>query len=247
MNAQLGAEKFDKFHWLYAKKIAKPGDIISLDELSRQHLKSLRLRAGDQIVVTDGKGNTAHAELLLIAKKEATARVISSDYRKPLFPEVVLAVAFTKNPNRNDLILEKVSEFGVSRIIPLETTRSLRSHLKLERSQRILISAMLQSQQAYLPQLEDTTTLQELLSTPRQHLIAHCYEQDAPKINILDIKLSDEKPVCLLIGPEGDFTESEVLDILRHDAVSINLGPNRLRTETAAILGIGALYLKKIN
>jgi 16S rRNA (uracil1498-N3)-methyltransferase len=147
-----------------------------------------------------------------------------------------LGIAFTKNNSRNEWLLEKAMEMGIEQIYPIITDRTEKDKLKMERLQGILISAMLQSQQCYLPQLHDSIKLKALLqqsTTTAQRFIAHCIDTEERKSYITH--LQPGKDTLMLIGPEGDFTPAEINLCLEAGLEPVSLGQNRLRTETAGL------------
>jgi 16S rRNA (uracil1498-N3)-methyltransferase len=147
-----------------------------------------------------------------------------------------LCVAFTKNNNRNEWLLEKVTELGVASIIPIITGRSEKTHIRDDRWQKILQAAILQSQQDYLPHLTDVMPLHEALAMYKdlpKKLIAHCIGEE--KKQPLPEMLKESAETVLLIGPEGDFTQNEVNLCIENGFNAVSLGAQRLRTETAAV------------
>ena len=146
-----------------------------------------------------------------------------------------LCVAFTKNNSRNEWLLEKATELGVGSIIPMSTTRSEKTHVRVDRWDKILQSAILQSQQNYLPNLAKVTPLPQVIKQYAdipQKFVAHC--MDSKRSSIAEM-LKPEGDAILLIGPEGDFTQDEVNLCIGSGFVPVSLGKQRLRTETAAI------------
>ena len=136
----------------------------------------------------------------------------------------------TQNPK----LLEKATEIGIGQITPLLTKRGEKIHLKTERFRKILVSAMLQSQQTYLPVLHEPQSLEEvLIGKEEQRFVAWCSEDGERQA--LSTVMKPGKKTLILIGPEGDFTPEEVHLCLQHGALPVTLGPNRLRTETAGL------------
>jgi len=213
------------------------GDMLSLPEDTARHIvQVLRMKEQDKLALTDGRGTRAEVVIVEAGKKKCVVRIDSvNKYAVTDYP-LHLAMAFTKNTSRNEWLLEKATELGVHTITPLLTRRSEREKFRFERLQNILVSALLQSQQYYLPVLQEAMSLEALLhqtaKTP-QRLIAHCKEEPVrkPIASIVRPKL----PTLILIGPEGDFTDEEVA--LCHEAglTGVSLCDQRLRTETAAM------------
>ncbi len=223
-----------------ASNLLLEGDIV------KHIVQVLRMKSGEQLQLTDGKGTSALATILHTSKKSCEVRL--SDIQKLPQPPTrfCLAIAFTKNASRNEWLLEKATELGASVIQPLMTHRTERVHSKEERWQNILVSAMLQSQQYYLPVLEKPKELKTVvieLKMYEQKFIAHC-EKERPRAALSRL-LQPQKNTCVLIGPEGDFTPEEIETAMDNGFEGIDLGNNRLRTETAAITVCA--YFKLMN
>ena len=156
--------------------------------------------------------------------------------------KTTIAVSLLKNASRFEWFLEKATEVGVTEIIPLICSRTEHTRFRFERMQQILISAMLQSQQSWLPVLHEPIKLQALFEEhlATQKFIAHCEEDN--KTPIHSISLSES--VLMLIGPEGDFTPEEIRLAIHHAYQPVSLGNTRLRTETAAIVASTFLSIR---
>ncbi|MBS1773501.1 MAG: 16S rRNA (uracil(1498)-N(3))-methyltransferase [Bacteroidetes bacterium] len=213
-----------------------PGAETWLDEDTSKHVgQVLRMQVGEPLLLTDGKGVEADAVISSVAKKKCSVvinKLIKHD--KPQ-PQLHLAIAFTKNTSRNEWLLEKATELGVSSIIPLSVSRSERERIRADRWRSILISAMLQSQQYWLPDLADLTTLDKLQSLVNvdQKFVAHCIA--SKQRHNLSSVMKKGKDSMILIGPEGDFTEEEVNWCEANSFVGVSIANQRLRTETAAM------------
>ncbi|MDE3145340.1 MAG: RNA methyltransferase, partial [Bacteroidota bacterium] len=144
-----------------------------------------------------------------------------------------------KNASRFEWFLEKATEMGVCEIIPLLCHRTERQHFRFDRMNNILIAAMLQSQQTWLPALQTPTSFQTVVDQSQytQKLIAHC-EEDQKK-DMKDVQLMND--VQILIGPEGDFTSDEILSAIQKNYKPVSLGNTRLRTETAGVMASALL------
>lgn len=211
-------------------------------EESRHIVKVLRRQPGDQLAITNGKGLLFTAEILEASPKRCTARVLES--RKSLPPrfELTLAVAPTKRVERFQWFLEKATEIGVSRIVPLLCERSERQTLPLDRLQRVVQEAMKQSLQTFLPVLEEPIGLEAFLEReqPLLRFIAHCEEGE--KMD-LSRRVAPDKDAVVLIGPEGDFTPAEIQAACQQGFMPVSLGNNRLRTETAALVACATVNI----
>jgi 16S rRNA (uracil1498-N3)-methyltransferase len=203
------------------------------------------MQAGEKLQLTDGKGTVADVTITDAGKKKCSVSIDSIIKHNPPATPLHLAIAFTKNTSRNEWLLEKATELGVSSIIPLSVTRSERERTKYDRWNGILISAMLQSQQYYLPHLSAALSINKLIEKydVPQKLVAHCISS-VPRISIAKA-LHPRKETLILIGPEGDFTEEEVTLCEQNGFKGILLASQRLRTETAAMAVCA--YFNSIN
>jgi len=199
----------------------------------------LRLQVGDEIALADGKGTFYDAVITASSPKRVLFQVTATRKQAPLWNgHIHLALAPTKNMDRNEWLAEKATEIGFDRLTFLKCRFSERKVIKNERIHKILVSAMKQSQKARLPQLDELTEFKDFVKQdfPGQKFIAHCYKgQERSELkNLID----PQKDCLLLVGPEGDFSEEEVALALEYGFQPVVLGPSRLRTETAALVGV---------
>lgn len=217
---------------------------IVLDEDTSKHvIQVLRKKIGDQILLTDGKGIKALAEVSDDHRKHCTVRIISSQKEPALNKTVCMGISLIKNASRFEWFLEKATEIGVSEIIPLICERTEKEKFRYDRMQNILISAMLQSQQCWLPLLHEPTDFKQVVqkSSFHQKFIAHCLEEKKQQLSTQRINQSTNQ--LMLIGPEGDFTEEEIHLALQNNFVPVSLGETRLRTETAGMVAATLLCI----
>ncbi len=224
--------------YFYAPPGAIGADSVTIDGEEFAHLVHvMRKKTGEMIRVVDGNGNAYDVMLEDLRKKTAHGRIVVSHLNHNEPPvAVTLASGILKNPSRYDFLVEKATELGVREIIPLRTRRTIPSHAKSERWQKLALAAMKQSCRSYLPAVHELTPLEDLLSRTGSFdlkLIAH--ETFETSAQLQSRSGSSPKSILLLIGPEGGFTEEEVT--LCHEAglQPLSLGARRLRTETAAI------------
>ncbi|WP_350287921.1 16S rRNA (uracil(1498)-N(3))-methyltransferase [uncultured Croceitalea sp.] len=203
-------------------------------EESKHITKVLRKKEGDVLYITNGKGSLFEARIIIADQKKCKAQLISEDRTIPRLHSLHLAVAPTKMNDRYEWFLEKATEIGVSEITPILCEHSERKVIKPERLEKVLQSAMKQSLQTFLPKLNSLTSLEEFLEKTAGDLkfVAHC--EDSEKVE-LKRRLQADKDVVILIGPEGDFSKSEIKLANEKGYLPVSLGRNRLRTETAAI------------
>ncbi|MBS1626792.1 MAG: 16S rRNA (uracil(1498)-N(3))-methyltransferase [Bacteroidetes bacterium] len=220
--------------YFYEPTIKNISPFILSEETSKHCIQVLRIKEGEFINLTDGKGNLFTAQIKQADKKHCVVNILSNQYNPTQKRVISLAVSLTKNNSRFEWLLEKATEIGVSEIIPLLCKRTEKQHFRFERMNNILIAAILQSKQTWLPILHNPTTFQATVqsSSYQQKLIAHCIENE--KTSITDLPLSNN--IQILIGPEGDFTEEEIQLAQKHNYLSVTLGNTRLRTETAGMV-----------
>lgn len=203
------------------------------DEEAFHALKVLRVKRGDELELTNGKGNFAKATVADISKKGIVVNVqhVSLTSHRPVYLHI--AIAPTKNADRFEWFLEKATEIGVEEITPVICSRSERKEVKWERSHKLLVAAMKQSKQYFLPKLNEAIRFDDFIEQQHNGIlcIAHCGEGKKIKFR----KMAERDHITLLIGPEGDFTGEEIEKAKQKEAVEVSLGATRLRTETAGI------------
>jgi 16S rRNA (uracil1498-N3)-methyltransferase len=225
----------------YSEEIEE--DTIQLDEIDTKHcLKVLRKKAGDLIDVTDGKGIIYLCEIKDTERRKLRVIVVSK--KESPIPKVNLAIAIapTKNQERLEWFLEKSIEIGINEIFMINTARTEKTHLKYDRLQRIAIAAMKQSYNVRLPIIHELSSLDKVMSKVANYkykFIAHCLQPQDHLSSFLPI----DNSAVLFIGPEGDFSTEEVTLCLDAGFKEVSLGDSRLRTETAAIVGVTILNL----
>lgn len=197
--------------------------------------KVLRKKAGDRLHLIDGIGNFYEGELTLVSDKKCVVRVTSGPRpQKKRSYYLHLAIAPTKQVDRIEWMIEKAVEAGIDEISFIQCKNSERVVLKHERMLKIVESAVKQSLQAFIPKVNQLVSLQELIAnnTGDQKLIAHCGTGSRKHVRDIDFR---NKSSVILIGPEGDFTHEEVALAENTGFTALDLGDNRLRTETAGL------------
>lgn len=209
-----------------------------------QHcIKVLRKKEGDEILLTDGKGSFYDAQIIQANPRHCTVNILRTiDCPKYWNFNLQIAFAPTKNIDRIEWFAEKATEIGIDRFSPLLCQYSERKEVKNQRIEKILVSAMKQSQKAVLPQLDDMQPFFSFISQDfdGRKFIAHCYPGEKPLLK--EIYKKGEN-VLILIGPEGDFSEKEVEEAIRNGFDPISLGNSRLRTETAALVACHTIHV----
>lgn len=215
-----------------------------LNEKNTKHIfLVLRKRVNDTIFLTNGNGLVCETIIVFIQKKEVLVTLKNHTIHFPTKQKISVAISPLHNIDRFEFLIEKITEIGVQNIIPINCTRTQFIKFKKERIHSIIISAMEQSKQYFIPTLYEVISFQECInnfSQIPQKLIMHCMP-DNFKINIHKIIPDDE--IIIFIGPEGDFTNDEIQIAKNHNIQTIDLGENRLRTETAAIFAVSKLKL----
>ncbi|MBU8893748.1 MAG: 16S rRNA (uracil(1498)-N(3))-methyltransferase [Bacteroidales bacterium] len=230
-------------HLFYTPDISE--ETYTLDEIESKHcIKVLRLNTGDQIELIDGKGTFYEAKIIdpnpKKCKIEITKTIKEFGKRNHYLH---IAIAPTKNMDRFEWFLEKATEIGVDEITPILCDRSERKIIKLERLEKIIISAVKQSIKAYKPKLNSLTNYSDFvkLNFNGSKYIAHCEENEKQS---LKTSYKTGNNALILIGPEGDFStkEIELAKILNFHEIS--LGQSRLRTETAGLVACLTINLR---
>ncbi len=234
-------------HLFYQPALSPTDTAGSLtDDEARHATRTLRLGPGEAIAVTDGRGNRFLNVITKADNKGCVFRIETVETVAPRPFSVRICVAPTKNMDRMEWFVEKAVELGIERISFFFGQHSERRVLKLERIEKIAVAAMKQSLQSWVPQLDEAISLTQLLkqSTDGQRFVAHLPEDgQAPH---LFHAASPKSTYTVLIGPEGDFSAQEVQQATGAGFQLVTLGPNRLRTETAALAACQSLNLLNV-
>ena len=232
------------------------------EEESVHCVRVLRHREGDEIYVIDGLGTLYTCRLTDASPKAARAQVLREEPDWGAHPYFLqMAVCPTKNLDRYEWFAEKATELGLDVITPVIGEHSERKVFKSDRLRRILLSASKQSLKGAVPQVEEPISVKDFIASVPDDalkLICCCFEGDVPRTSINDVILSAAKDldsslslrmtkkIVILIGPEGDFSREEAAQAVARGFIPVHLGPSRLRTETAALTAVEAVYLKSI-
>jgi 16S rRNA (uracil1498-N3)-methyltransferase len=219
--------------------VAQTTNHILSEETSKHCIQVLRMKQGDRIDLTNGMGNVFEATITLAHKKNTTVQIQAQQFIERSQQKITLGISLLKNATRLEWLFEKATEMGIHAIIPLICERTIHERFKMDRMQNILQSAMIQSQQTWMPKLTMPIDFGNFIKDYKgaQQLIAHC--EPADKTNIKAIIPNDD--CILLIGPEGDFSPTEIEIATANNYEAIHLGPTRLRTETAGIFALSVL------
>jgi len=220
------------------------GNQARLEEDEFRHLKVLRKKEGDEVHLIDGKGSRYLARIDGIQSKNALLTILDQHQEaKANFPK--LYIAPTKNIARMEWLVEKAVELGVDSIQFMQCEHSERKKIRIDRLEKIALSALKQSLQLHLPSLFDLKPFDECLEEMdgTEALFAHCAEDDE---HISLSKIEAGKSVCLFIGPEGDFSTAEIAKAKEARLKTISLGEERLRTETAGMFGLAYFKIRRL-
>lgn len=230
--------------FFYKEDLTVSATDVMLDEATSKHIvQVLRMQNGEQLQLTNGKDNLFTAEITDGNRKRCIVKIVEEFIIQNSKLKISIAISPVKNNTRFEWFLEKATEIGVSEIIPLVCTRTEKTAFKFDRMKSILVSAMLQSQQCWLPVLHEPVKFDKLVQSSNQHqkFIAHCI--DDAKRNLVDLNNESLPSKIILIGPEGDFTAEEIELALQNNFSAVSLGKTRLRTETAGIVAATLLRL----
>lgn len=245
-------------HYFYAPDAELVNELP--EEEARHAAKVLRLHNGDCMVLLDGKGSFHKARVTEITSRSCCYEILETTaQRKTWQGHIHLAVAPTKNMERMEWLAEKATEIGIDELSFVCCRFSERRTLNTDRLVRILIAAAKQSRKPFLPKLNDITTFEKFIerSDLGVKYIAHCLSENTfytparSGISAKDTMTRQYFPsvvsggdTTVLIGPEGDFSVSEVNAAVSNGFVPISLGDCRLRTETAALYAVMLMNLK---
>ena len=229
-----------EMRFFYVPNVQDNGELP--EEEAMHALRVLRLKSGDEIMLTDGIGNFYKAEITVAATRKCVFKLLETIPQTPRWRgHLHLVVSPTKMMERMEWLVEKATEIGFDRISFINCDNSERRVIKVKRLEKIAVSAMKQSRKAWKPIIDEIVSFDELVaeSTEGLRYIAHCYEE-IKKVDLFNqLSISDkDEDVTVFIGPEGDFSLSEVKKAIDAGFVSVSLGESRLRTETAALYSV---------
>jgi len=229
--------------FFYSDEIkASTKQFVLNEETSKHVVQVLRMQYGEPLQLTDGNGTVFIADITDNDRKKCAVTILSSSTQPAPVKKISIGISLVKNSTRFEWFLEKATEIGVTEVIPMLCARTEKQHFRHDRMKNIIISAMLQSQQAWLPILhEPTKFMQTISASAQQKFIAHCEEGMKEQ---LSSKLSGANlESFILIGPEGDFTKEEIAAAIQNKFLPVALGDARLRTETAGVVAATLLCL----
>ena len=231
----------------YNPNISKTDLSFIFDKEESKHIiKVLRKKESDILFVTNGLGFIFKTEIKLASDNKCTVNILSFQEQEKSKYHLHLVVAPTKMNERYEWFLEKATEIGIHEITPIICEHSERKIIKIDRFQKIIEAAMKQSLHCFIPKLNEPILYKDFIKKDfsGQKFIAHCEETDKKS---LKEQLNSDEDVTILIGPEGDFSNNEILLAKENKYIPVSLGNTRLRTETAAIVAChSAVYHNQI-
>lgn len=246
--------------YFYVPDAAHQGELPA--EEATHALRVLRLKAGDEIFLMDGEGSFCRAEVSMASSKHCLYDIREIMPQKRAWRgRVHLAIAPTKMMDRIEWMAEKATEIGFDEISFLHCKFSERKQLRVDRIEKIVVSAVKQSHKAWKPVVNELVSFKEFIETPRtgRKFICHCYEE-VEKQDLFGLlmqsggraseaKAGEDDESCeditVLVGPEGDFSIDEVRLALEYGYESVSLGTSRLRTETAGLVAVHMAHLAR--
>lgn len=218
---------------------------LMLPQSDSQHcVRVLRMQTGDELEIIDGKGHRFHCILADAHPKHALVEIVGkTDVPLPWRQQITVAVAPTKHMDRMEWLVEKLTEIGVNRIIPVLCQRSERKEIKTERLEKIAVSAMKQSLKTVMPEIWPMTPVAKVICslTGIQRFVGYC-DDSTPRLQLSHAYQAGHD-AAILIGPEGDFSPDEINLAFKNGWNAVTLGDNRLRTETAALTACDTFHI----
>ena len=211
-------------------------------EESKHIVKVLRKKESDKIFITNGLGYLFESEIILASEKKCEVKITKETFQEPDKFYTHIVVAPTKMNDRMEWFLEKATEIGIQEITPIICENSERKVYKTERAEKIIQSAMKQSLQYFLPKINEAISFKNFIknTTCINKFIAHCEETERKSLQNC---IEPNKNYVILIGPEGDFSDTEIELALQNNYQPVLLGNTRLRTETAGIIACHTVAL----
>ena len=227
----------------YAPDLTLNTDFYLFDKDESRHIiKSLRKKDNDKLFLTNGMGGWFVAKIIDANPKQTRIKILSHQQKSASSFNIHIAMAPTKSNERYEWFLEKATEIGINEITPIVSRYSERKKINKARWNKILVSAMKQSLQAYKPRLNDLMNLDDFINKDfgaAQKLMAYCQAEDT-----LSSTISSVQNILILIGPEGGFSDFEVQKAKAAGFITATISPNRLRTETAGLVSLMTAHFK---
>ena len=232
--------------YFYVPKAAENTELPQ-DEATHA-IRALRLQAGDDIMLMDGEGTFYEAEISLVTNKKCMYQILNTLPQERMWKgKIHLAIAPTKMMERMEWLVEKATEIGFDELSFLSCRFSEREKVRVDRVEKIVVSAVKQSRKAWMPKVNEIVSFRDFVTAERRgkKFICHCYEEIEKSMFFHELQKNDEEDVTVLIGPEGDFSIEEVRMALENGYLSVSLGNSRLRTETAGLVAVNMANIVK--
>jgi 16S rRNA (uracil1498-N3)-methyltransferase len=223
-------------HLFYAPGLSDEKSFTLAPDESHHAVRVLRLGAGDEVILVNGRGGWYEARIAHPGPKACTVDILrfSEGIGRPHY-DLHIAIAPTKQIDRYEWFIEKATEIGIGMITPIICEHSERKDVKTDRQLRIVIAAMKQSLHAFHPVINEPVTFKNFLKADQPGVRAIAFCQPAEKRWLNEV-IVPGRPVTVMIGPEGDFSDAEIASAMASNYVPITLGTSRLRTETAGLV-----------
>jgi len=228
----------------YSKTLNKKSTTLTFEKDESRHIiRVLRKKEGDILTITNGKNILFTATITLASDKKCEVKIVNITTKPTKKYKLSVGIAPTKSNDRLEWFLEKATEIGIDEIYPILCEHSERKVIKRPRLEKVVLTAMKQSLQHHLPVVHELTAFKDFIAkeSHTQKFIALCSESTK---NTLQSLVDPEMDTCILIGPEGGFSEVEIQEALQANYIPVSLGNTRLRTETAAIVAVHTVQLK---
>ena len=210
---------------------------VVMNEIDSKHIsRSFRKNIGDSIMITNGFGYLCNAEIVEIGKK-IKVKINSIEKFKSSSNSIHIALSPLKNVSRFEWFVEKSTEIGISQITPLLCEYSEKKKVNMDRLERILISSLKQSNQFFKPIINSIKTFEDFIRDNEDELLM----ANLKTSNKIKRELFTQNNICLMIGPEGGFSDAEIKLAKKKNIKQVTLGRSRLRSETAAIYGMSVI------
>lgn len=236
-----------EIRYFYVPNASSAGELP--DEEAKHAVRVLRLQSGDRMLLVDGEGGLFDAEVGVATGKHCLYNIVEKlPSRREWRGHITLAIAPTKMMDRIEWMAEKATEIGFDNLCFLDCKFSERKTLRVDRVERIVVSAMKQSHKSWKPVVEEMTPFETFVTSQREgrKFIAHCYAEIERSDLFAELQnTSADEAVTVLVGPEGDFSVDEVRLAMEHGYEPVSLGLSRLRTETAGLSAVMMANLSK--
>lgn len=210
----------------------------------RHLVRVLRVAPGDRIAVVDGAGSSYDAVITDISRQDVRCRIEACHPGRNELPvRVTIAPALLKNPGRFEFVVEKATELGVARIVPLHTERVIGHAAKVHRWSTIALAAMKQCGRCVLPAVEPPVDFGDFLGTVSPLALKLIPHERATLPLAVTLRENAGTEIVVCTGPEGGFTDEEIERASAAGFIPVRMGDRRLRAETAAVTALAGVMM----